>query len=124
MHVSRYGIDQQRVRKGLAQPRAWHAGDATASPEPGRGMRGSLSDSQTTSVARQARPLSARMRTRAHGETIGRSNSSATVTHLALVGAFLFLVSFFESLTLIVELSVILAKSGAISLAEAGVKQM
>ena len=87
-------------------------------------MRGSLSDSQTTSVARQARPLSARMRTRAHGETIGRSNSSATVTHLALVGAFLFLVSFFESL--IVELSFILAVNvaGALFIAEAGVKQM
>ncbi len=37
--------------KGLAQPQAWHAGDVSASPEQGRGMRASRSDTRAASQA-------------------------------------------------------------------------
>ncbi len=59
------GMDQKRARKGLAQPKAWHTGDVSALPE-----QGEACEVARVTLARQARPSSACIRTRAYEEHI------------------------------------------------------
>ncbi len=60
-----YGMDQTHARKGLVQRQAWHASDEGTSPELACELL--VAD---VPRPRQARPSSARLRTRAHKENM------------------------------------------------------
>jgi hypothetical protein len=61
--LSSYGMDQKRVRKGLALPQAWHAGDVSALSE-----QGEACELAAVPCARQDRPSGARIHMRASEE--------------------------------------------------------
>ncbi len=70
---SAYGMDQTRARKGLAQPQAWYAGNMSTSPEQACELAG-------VTRVRRARPLNARIRTRALGKNMTLMTETAAAS--------------------------------------------